>query len=295
MLHKNITTGDVHYIQNWSVADTTARDALSVVAADVGKVCQVTGTSTYYILTDDSPMTWQSLGAGSGTVTSVTSANADATVATTTTTPVITIVQAPALRSATTTVNVSSATAPTSGQVLTATSGTAATWQTPATGGGITLGTPVASTSGTSIDFTSIPAGTKRIDILLSGVSTNGTSTPIVQIGDSGGVETASYSGSCTNNTTAGVSGLNFSTGFAFVGSSTAATVIEYGIISLCLLNSSTNLWVCSGVLGRSDATSTATFGGSKALSAELDRVRITTSNGTDTFDAGSINIQYQS
>lgn len=40
-----------------------------------------------------------------------------------------------ALNSATTTVNVSSATAPTSGQVLTATSGSAATWQTPSAGG----------------------------------------------------------------------------------------------------------------------------------------------------------------
>ena len=78
--------------------------------------------------------TWVAASSG-GTVTSVTSANADATVATTTTTPVITLVQTPALRSATTTVNVSAATAPTSGQVLTATSGTAATWQTPSAGG----------------------------------------------------------------------------------------------------------------------------------------------------------------
>lgn len=73
-------------------------------------------------------------GGGSGTVTSVTSANSDITVATTTTTPVLTMVQTPALRSATTTVNVSSATAPSSGQVLTATSSTAATWQTPSAG-----------------------------------------------------------------------------------------------------------------------------------------------------------------
>jgi len=43
---------------------------------------------------------------------------------------------AEALKSATTTVSVSAATAPTSGQVLTATSGTAATWQTPSGGGG---------------------------------------------------------------------------------------------------------------------------------------------------------------
>lgn len=43
-----------------------------------------------------------------------------------------------ALKSASTTVNVSSATAPTSGQILTATSGTAATWQNPATSGTVT-------------------------------------------------------------------------------------------------------------------------------------------------------------
>lgn len=84
MLHKNITTGDVHYIQNWSVADTTARDALSVAAADVGKVCQVTGTNAYYILTDDSPMTWQligsSVGAGTGDVVGPASATDNAVV-----------------------------------------------------------------------------------------------------------------------------------------------------------------------------------------------------------------------
>ena len=76
-------------------------------------------------------------GGGSGTVTNVSSANADITVATGTSTPVLTMVQSPALRSATTTINVSSATAPTVGQVLTATSGTAATWQTAAGGSGL--------------------------------------------------------------------------------------------------------------------------------------------------------------
>lgn len=43
------------------------------------------------------------------------------------------------LKSATTTVDVSAATAPTSGQVLTATSDTTATWQTPSTGGDMVL------------------------------------------------------------------------------------------------------------------------------------------------------------
>lgn len=98
------------------------------------------GGTTNYLRADG---TWAAPG-GSGTVTNVSSANADIIVATPTTTPVLTMVQTPALRSATTTVNVSSATAPTTGQVLTAISSTAATWQTPAAGGGLTQGQAVA-------------------------------------------------------------------------------------------------------------------------------------------------------
>ncbi len=66
-----------------------------------------------------------------GTVTSVSSADANITVANGTTTPTLTLVQAPALKSATTTVNVASATAPVSGQVLMATGASSATWQSP--------------------------------------------------------------------------------------------------------------------------------------------------------------------
>ena len=79
---------------------------------------------------NDNLATLATRGTGNGTVTSVTSANANITIATATTTPVITLVQTPALQSATTTVNVGAATAPTAGQVLTATSGTTATWRT---------------------------------------------------------------------------------------------------------------------------------------------------------------------
>ena len=72
---------------------------------------------------------------------------------------------ASALKSATTTVSVSAATAPTSGQVLTATSGTAATWQTPTGGGGSSpqpvqsvLTTTATTTSTTYADITGLTA-----------------------------------------------------------------------------------------------------------------------------------------
>jgi hypothetical protein len=295
MLHKNITAGDVHYLQQWEPADSSARTALAVTSADVGKVARQLDTNVFYLLMDDSPMTWADISSagGSGTVTSVTSANADATVATTTTTPVITIVQAPALRSATTTVSVSAATAPTSGQVLTATSSTSATWQTPSGGGGgFTLATPQATTSGTTIDFTAIPSGTKVINVMLTGVSTNGTSPVTLRIGDSGGIETTSY---LTTEVTfnSGSSGTNnYTNGFTFANGHDA-NVTYYGQLSLTLLNSSTNMWVLSGSIARSDALQSVVLTGTKTLSAELDRVQLTTVGGADTFDAGIMNISY--
>jgi hypothetical protein len=152
--------------------------------------------------------------------------------------------------------------------------------------GQLVSGTAVASTSGTSIDFTSIPSWVKRITVIFTGVSTNGTSTPIIQLGDAGGIEITGY-----------VSGLGYRTGETtstigfLTGLTGAAANSISGIIPICLYN--TNAWATSGVTSRSDGWAN-NFGGFKTLSDTLDRIRITTVNGTDTFDAGSINIQYE-
>lgn len=160
--------------------------------------------------------------------------------------------------------------------------------------GALTSGTSVASTSGTSIDFTSIPSWVKRITVMFSGVSTSGTSAKIIQIGDSGGVETSGYSGTGTVLGNGSGTSTGMSSGF-FASQSSAATDVLSGQATISLLNASTNTWSYSGVFGQATATSIIYFaGGAKALSATLDRVRITTANGTDTFDAGSINILYE-
>jgi hypothetical protein len=145
--------------------------------------------------------------------------------------------------------------------------------------------TAVASTSGTSIDFTGIPAGVKRITVMVSGVSTSGTSIPLVQLGDSGGVETTGYNGSIISTA------ISSYAGFPFYTSWTAATLAN-GIMILSLLDSATNTWTMNSNIAITGAVGYA--GGAKALSATLDRIRITTVNGTDTFDAGSINILYE-
>jgi hypothetical protein len=154
----------------------------------------------------------------------------------------------------------------------------------------LTLGTVVASTSGTSIDFTSIPSWVKRIIVMFDQVSTNGTSQYQLQIGTSGGIQITGYVG-CSAFLVAGPTASNFTTGWGIAPSVTAADTYS-GQITLALLNSSTGVWTCNSVLYRT--TQIVMGGGSKTLSGTLDRVKITTVNGTDTFDAGSINIQYE-
>lgn len=156
------------------------------------------------------------------------------------------------------------------------------------------LATEQASTSGTSIDFTGIPARVRRITVMFVGVSTNGNDATYIQIGDSGGIETSGYLSAQVGVTGAGSgSGASATAGFITNGSGGAASVV-HGSITLSLENSSVFTWVMSGTLSRSDAVVVYYCAGSKSLSAELDRIRITTSGGVNTFDAGAINISYE-
>jgi len=158
----------------------------------------------------------------------------------------------------------------------------------------ITSGTAQASTSGTSIDFTSIPSWVKRITVMFNGVSTSGTSLPMIQIGDSGGVEITGYAAGSSLLNPASINTSNYTTGFTIRTDALASTVMD-GFITINLLNSSTNTWVAGGtVYTPTPSAYMAAVAGGKSLSATLDRVRITTVNGTDTFDAGSVNILYE-
>jgi len=150
----------------------------------------------------------------------------------------------------------------------------------------ITSGTAVASTSGTSIDFTSIPSWVKRITVMFTGVSTSGTSTVQIQLGTSSGIDSSSYAGSMS------AGGVTVYSSTAFLIASTAAATVTHGIITLSTIGS--NVWVISSSIGGTASYEVRVSGGSKTLSGTLDRVRITTVNGTDTFDAGSINILYE-
>jgi hypothetical protein len=157
----------------------------------------------------------------------------------------------------------------------------------------IVSGTAVTA-SGTSVDFTGIPSWVKRITVMLNGVSTNGTSELQMQIGTSGGVQNTGYLGTWGTLTSAGVGASNATSGFLINANGGLASYLRNGSITLSLLDSSTGLWAAQGLVGCSDNTRLSLIGGSKTLSGTLDRVRITAVNGTDTFDAGTINIIYE-
>jgi hypothetical protein len=151
------------------------------------------------------------------------------------------------------------------------------------------------SASGTAVDFTGIPSWVRRITVMFDGLSVSGTSIIQTQLGTSGGVQTSGYNGMYLGGAQSGaLQSISLATGIP-TGMYQTAPSLHYGQIIISLLNSATGAWTYSGASTSPAGTPVAYFtGGSKALSGTLDRVRITTVNGTDTFDAGSINIMYE-
>lgn len=158
--------------------------------------------------------------------------------------------------------------------------------------GTIVQGTAVASTSGTSIDFTGIPSWAKRVTVMFSGVSTSGTSPIQIQLGDAGGIETTGYVCTYLVIVNANTSSGGTSTAGHVTNSVSSSTNTFMGHTVFTLLGS--NAWVGSSTITSDGATRGFTSATTKTLSDTLTQLRITTAGGTDTFDAGSINIQYE-
>ena len=152
----------------------------------------------------------------------------------------------------------------------------------------INLGVSVAA-SGTAIDFVGIPEGVKRITVMFDGISTNGTSYAQTQLGATT-IKTSEY------NATRG--GVKDSTSFSSVVSSGFPSpgnnrVTDSVCGSLVLTNLNTTTWSAIGIT-KLNTAAVMFMGGSVTLSGTLDRIRITTVNGTDQFDAGTINISWE-
>ena len=155
------------------------------------------------------------------------------------------------------------------------------------TGAPLNSGTAVASTSGTAIQFTDIPSWVKRITVMYSGVSLSGTSNPIIQLGSTT-YTTSGYLGSAS--TGAGTAA-NMSAGF-IISNASAAADTAHGISTLTTLNGL--IWTYTSIISYSNQAATRYASGSITMAGTVDRLRIPATNGSDTFDAGTINILYE-
>jgi hypothetical protein len=147
--------------------------------------------------------------------------------------------------------------------------------------------------NGSAVDFTGIPSWVKRITVLLNQVSTTDVSVPLVRIAASTGFVNSGYTSGGTF-LPAGAAAVYYSSVEGFVIPAASASAVHTGIIQICNVSTSFNSWAYSysGVNTGQSASSVA--GGIKALNGVLDRVRITTTNGIDLFDNGSISIMYE-
>ena len=160
---------------------------------------------------------------------------------------------------------------------------------TPTGVGVLTSDTTVTPTGVTSVDFTSIPSWVKRITLMFNNISTAGTSNIQIQLG-SGSPTTSGYVGSSIAATSAGNTVALSTTGFVLPTNSASALVC--GSATFSALGS--NFWAGSLTFGQSDTARVVCCYGAIGLAGVLDRLRVTTVNGIENFDAGTMNIFYE-
>lgn len=154
---------------------------------------------------------------------------------------------------------------------------------------GFTYATPIASTSGSNIDFTGIPAGVTEVEVVFRGTSLSGTDNLLVQLGTSGGFVSTGYD-SYSLVGIGGSSGSASSTA-GFIAALGAAAYAVTGVYRL--IRSTANTW--TGTISGFNTASSLVWdgGGDIALAAALTQVRITRT-GTNTFDAGTVTVGWR-
>jgi hypothetical protein len=160
------------------------------------------------------------------------------------------------------------------------------------TGSRLTNVAPVTA-SGTSVDFTGLPSWARRITLMFDGVSFTGTDFLLLQLGGSGGIETSGYATSFASVSNGVSPSVTERTDSWALQSNSAAGAFT-GLVTIGLLDPSTNKWVASGNIARgAGLLNVFSIAGSKALATALQRVRLSAS-GTNTFDAGTVSLLYE-
>jgi hypothetical protein len=173
----------------------------------------------------------------------------------------------------------------TSGQVLSTNGSSTLSWASTST---LTRATSVTA-SGTSVDFTGIPSGVKRVTLMFNNVSTTGTNNILIQLIHSGGTVVSSgyRSASARFN---GAALLETASTAGFLINSATAADDHYG--SYVFTNLTGNIWTGVGSTTYLDGLICSC--GGVTIASTLTGIRTTTTGGTFTFDTGSINILYE-
>lgn len=153
--------------------------------------------------------------------------------------------------------------------------------------GGLTVNTSVSTTSGTSVSLTtSIPSTANRVSILFNNTGTNGSSSLLIQ-GGAGSFENTGYQTSARTGTSTSTSTAGF-----IVNTSSAAAATTRG--KMTLDRATGNTWIASGSVATGATEDIHSFAGVKTFSGALSRLQITTVNGTDAFDEGSVTVTWE-
>lgn len=153
---------------------------------------------------------------------------------------------------------------------------------------GFTVMAAQATTSGVLKDFTGIAAGAKQVAVTFAGVSLSGTASLRTQIGATTVPLTTGYAAGVSNG------GPVTSVTAGFDQDWAAAAAVVHGTLVLTLVDAATNTWSAFGVfLSPSTGANPRFVTGTVTLPGALGVVRVTSSNGTDTLDAGSVGVAY--
>lgn len=150
----------------------------------------------------------------------------------------------------------------------------------------------VTTATGTFVDISGVPSWARRLTVIFDSVSGSGTSNFQIQIG-AGSPETTGYVASAMSATNAASTSTVLATTGFIITDNLANTEVLSGLVSI--VRTGTNIWVCSGTLATSaPVAEVKLFSGRKTVTGTLDRIRLTTVNGTDTFDSGTITLLWE-
>jgi hypothetical protein len=151
---------------------------------------------------------------------------------------------------------------------------------------GIQQGTEQATTSGTQIDFTSIPAGVRRVSFLLNAVSAAGAAKSLrLRIGPSGGVETSGYlagaQGGATGSAITDAFEITLGADWADSGTGSASGFVT-------LQRNTGSGWFLTSMLHNPNIPRLGFGAGRKVITGDLSRARFYWADNT-AFDGGAI------